>query len=113
MVATAQIGSILGPTIVNQYGATWGPARCYMVGAVCMLLLQGTMYMYIRIYGGNQEGTTSSSKKKKQTRKVIVPSKNPESASNHRLPHPTTFVRIQCERGGVALRNVVAEQFVR
>ena len=54
MVATAQVGSILGPTVVNQYGAKWGPARCYMIGALCMLLLQGTMYMYIRIYGVRQ-----------------------------------------------------------
>jgi len=66
MVATAQVGSILGPTFVNQYGATLGPARCYMMGSLCMMLLQGTMYMYIRIYGV-QEGTPAvASKKKKQ-----------------------------------------------
>jgi ATP:ADP antiporter, AAA family len=51
MVATAQVGSIIGPTIVNRYAETWGPAKCYLLGAMCMLLLQGTMYTYISIYG--------------------------------------------------------------
>jgi AAA family ATP:ADP antiporter len=51
MVATAQIGSILGPTVVNRYAETWGPAYCYLMGAACMLLLQGSMFLYIRNYG--------------------------------------------------------------
>jgi AAA family ATP:ADP antiporter len=65
MVATAQVGSIIGPTIVNHYGATWGPARLYLVGAFCMVLLQGTMFTYIHIYGA-QERNASPQKKKKQ-----------------------------------------------
>jgi len=51
MVATAQIGSILGPTIVHRYSETMGVANIYMIGAFCMLFLQGTMYMYIYVYG--------------------------------------------------------------
>ena len=58
MVATAQVGSILGPTFVNQFGKY--PATCYLVGAVCMLLLQGTMYMYISIYGVYNNGSAAS-----------------------------------------------------
>jgi AAA family ATP:ADP antiporter len=65
MVATAQVGSIIGPTIVNHFGATWGPARLYIVGAFCMLLLQGTMYTYIHIYGA-EERNAAPRKKKKQ-----------------------------------------------
>ena len=51
MVATAQIGSILGPTFVKYAAPIYGPAKCYMVGAFGILLLQGTMYMYVSIYG--------------------------------------------------------------
>lgn len=51
MVATAQLGSILGPAIVNGYAQTWGLANCYLLGSCSMLLLQGTMYMYIALYG--------------------------------------------------------------
>jgi AAA family ATP:ADP antiporter len=60
MVATAQLGSILGPTVVNAYAATWGVAKCYAVGAVCMLLLQGTMYGYIRVYGTIERNAASA-----------------------------------------------------
>jgi AAA family ATP:ADP antiporter len=51
MVATAQLGSIIGPAVVNVYAETWGVATCYFLGAVGLLLLQGTMYAYIRKYG--------------------------------------------------------------
>ncbi|MGK3746706.1 MAG: AAA family ATP:ADP antiporter [Bacillariaceae sp.] len=54
MVAFAQLGSIIGPAIVTRYAATWGIAQCYMLGAMNMLLLQGTMYFYIRTYGSNE-----------------------------------------------------------
>lgn len=63
MVATAQIGSILGPSFVNLYAETMGPAKCYMVGALCMLFLQGTMYAFISIYGVSE--SSSGSKKPK------------------------------------------------
>lgn len=51
MVATAQMGSILGPTVVQRYAEDWGLAKCYLLGAMSMLLLQGTMYTYIKTYG--------------------------------------------------------------
>ena len=51
MVALAQLGSIIGPTIVNQFADTYGVANMYQLGAGSMLLLQGTMAMYIHIYG--------------------------------------------------------------
>jgi AAA family ATP:ADP antiporter len=64
MVATAQVGSILGPTFVHHYAATVGVARCYMVGAFCMLLLQGCMYGYIFVYGAQERNATTTTKKK-------------------------------------------------
>jgi ATP:ADP antiporter, AAA family len=51
MVATAQLGSITGPAIINLYAKKWGVAQCYLLGALAVLLLQGTMHMYIRKYG--------------------------------------------------------------
>jgi AAA family ATP:ADP antiporter len=51
MVALAQLGSIIGPTIVNQYADTMGVANIYQIGAVTMLLLQITMAIYIHLYG--------------------------------------------------------------
>jgi AAA family ATP:ADP antiporter len=58
MVATAQIGSILGPTIVRSLAGTYGVAVCYLMGAFCILLLQSTMYMYISIYGTEERNAT-------------------------------------------------------
>ena len=54
MVAFAQLGSILGPAIVTRYAEDWGIAQCYLLGALNMLLLQCTMYFYIRTYGSNE-----------------------------------------------------------
>jgi AAA family ATP:ADP antiporter len=51
MVATAQLGSILGPTFVNQFGHSLGIPACYMVGAFCMLTLQLTMWVYVKMFG--------------------------------------------------------------
>ena len=51
MVATAQIGSIIGPALVHRYSEEWGPAKMYLIGSFCMLLLQGTMWTYIHFYG--------------------------------------------------------------
>lgn len=59
MVAAAQIGSIIGPTIVNQYAAKIGVAHCYLVGALCMLMLQCTMYTYISKYGAAESNATA------------------------------------------------------
>jgi len=54
MVALAQLGSILGPAIVTRYAEEWGIATCYLLGAMNMLLLQGTMYLFVRTYGTNE-----------------------------------------------------------
>lgn len=69
MVATAQVGSIIGPTIVSQFAAKIGVARIYLVGALCMLMLQCTMYNYISRYGtaernANATATKDPAKKK-------------------------------------------------
>jgi len=80
MVATAQVGSILGPTIVNQFAESWGVANCYLIGACIILLLQVTMSTYVRIYGtadlrakaeedaraAQQDATDAPKKKKKK-----------------------------------------------
>jgi ATP:ADP antiporter, AAA family len=67
MVAFAQIGSIIGPTFVSQYTSTIGVANTYLVGAVAMLLLQCTMFLYIRIYGvQDRNGIPSDAKSSKK-----------------------------------------------
>lgn len=55
MVATAQLGSILGPTFVTNYGHSLGIPICYMVGAGCMLVLQLTMWTYVKMFGVAEE----------------------------------------------------------
>jgi ATP:ADP antiporter, AAA family len=73
LVATAQIGSILGPTVVNVYAQSWGVARIYFLGAISMLLLQGCMYMYIKIYGTDEtrNAALETPKKKKKGAGVL------------------------------------------
>lgn len=67
LVASAQVGSILGPTVVNLYAETLGVAKIYFLGACCMLLLQGTMYAYMGIYGSSEtNGTDDGAKKPKK-----------------------------------------------
>lgn len=65
MVAFAQIGSIIGPTIVSQYASTIGVAKCYLLGAGCMVLLQFTMYFYIQTYGTHDRNGAAPATKKK------------------------------------------------
>ena len=64
IVAAAQIGSIIGPTIVKLYSTSLGIPTIYFMGALCMLILQGTMYVYICFYGpgttANNDGTTKN-----------------------------------------------------
>lgn len=55
MVATAQVGSILGPTFVNKFGTSLGIPTCYMVGASCMGGLQFTMWVYVKMFGVLEE----------------------------------------------------------
>lgn len=57
LIASAQMGSILGPTIVNMKAQSWGVANIYFCGAIAMLLLQGSLYMYVSIYGTNETNT--------------------------------------------------------
>jgi len=54
LVASAQIGSILGPTIVSVKAESWGVANIYFCGAIAMLLLQGCMWTFVSIYGTNE-----------------------------------------------------------
>ncbi|VEU41244.1 unnamed protein product [Pseudo-nitzschia multistriata] len=78
MVAFAQLGSIMGPAIVTRFAEEWGIAQCYLLGAMNMLLLQGTMYFYIRTYGSNEtrskdgEVDESGKSKKKKERAGIL-----------------------------------------
>ena len=76
MVATAQVGSIIGPTIVNHFAPIIGVARIYLVGALCMLMLQVTMYMYIAKYGTKERNATDdtaevAAKKKKDQAGIL------------------------------------------
>lgn len=50
IIAGAQIGSILGPTIATQ-ADTLGVPTLYLGGAVCMFCIVGVMYLYIGKYG--------------------------------------------------------------
>jgi len=69
LVATAQIGSIIGPTLVSINAEKWGVAYCYSLGAICMLLLQACMYIYIKVYGTDETRALASSTTKKKKKK--------------------------------------------
>jgi AAA family ATP:ADP antiporter len=83
MVALAQLGSILGPASVTRYAEEWGIATCYLLGALNMLLLQGTMYLFVQTYGTNElrekaavakeeaEAPTGPPKKKKERAGIL------------------------------------------
>jgi len=79
MVAFAQLGSILGPAIVTTFAESWGIAQCYLLGGLNMVLLQGTMYFYVKTYG-----TSESRAKEEAARdgsgKVAAPPKKKERA---------------------------------
>lgn len=66
LVATAQVGSILGPAVVHLYADVWGVPIVYFIGSICMLMLQGTMYWYVKIYGTNETDGISNLKKKEK-----------------------------------------------
>ena len=74
MVAVAQLGSILGPLFVKTYAETWGLANVAMVGSMTMLLLQGTMYNYIRLYG-TAEQRAAEAEEEKEAQGVQPPKK--------------------------------------
>jgi len=75
LVATAQIGSIIGPTIVNLYANTWGVANIYFIGALFMLMLQACMYIYVNVYGTTETNPNGTSK-----------NRNNNSSSNSNKP---------------------------
>ena len=50
IIAGAQIGSILGPSIATQADII-GVPTLYLGGAICMFCIVGVMYMYIERYG--------------------------------------------------------------
>ena len=65
MVATAQLGSILGPTFVSKFSLRLGIPACYMVGASCMLTLQFTMWVYVKMFGAPPEASLEKDAEKK------------------------------------------------
>ena len=77
MVATAQLGSILGPTIIHRYAESWGLAKCYLFGSVNMLFLQATMYTYVKNYGTaeqremEKQGPNAPPQKKKERAGIL------------------------------------------
>jgi len=50
IIAGAQIGSILGPTVATQ-AVSLGVPRCYSFGAICMGLMVLMIYGYVQIFG--------------------------------------------------------------
>ena len=79
MVAFAQLGSILGPAFVTRNAETLGIAQCYLLGAFNMLLLQGTMYMYVKIYG-TKETAEVTPKEDPEKEAAAPPKKKKERA---------------------------------
>jgi ATP:ADP antiporter, AAA family len=75
MVATAQLGSIIGPAIISLYAEKWGVAQCYLLGALALLLLQATMHLYIRKYG-----TAEQREEEKAAKEDAPPPKKKERA---------------------------------
>jgi len=75
LVATAQLGSILGPTLVKQFATSWGVPGCYFMGASCMVFLQLTLWLYVTIYGldhGDKVKTTTGGEKKKKGKTGVL-----------------------------------------
>lgn len=66
IVAGAQIGSILGPTLATQ-ADTIGIPSLYLLGAAVMFMMVGAMYCYIQYFGvPDTEEKSSSSKDNKK-----------------------------------------------
>lgn len=66
IVAGAQIGSILGPTLATQAGTIGIPAL-YLVGAAIMFIMVGAMYFYVDHFGApgeDEEGEIGEKSKK-------------------------------------------------
>lgn len=85
MVATAQLGSILGPTLVQRYAQSWGPARLYLVGSLAILSLQATMRLYVRIYGVVLVQPTTSNDTTQKTAASNAPPSQPPKKKKKKL----------------------------
>lgn len=67
IVAGAQIGAICGPTVVTTLAEDFGVPTCYFMGACCMMLMVGIVFLYTKKFGIMDEsvgGTTKSKKSK-------------------------------------------------
>jgi len=60
LIASAQIGSILGPTVVALKSKSWGIPRVYFCGALSCGLLQLCMYLYVYCYGNDHGGNNNN-----------------------------------------------------
>jgi len=69
LVAVAQVGSIMGPTVVRMKAESWGIAAVYGVGAGFIVLMVATVAIYISMYG--YEPAEGGGKKKKSTTGVL------------------------------------------
>lgn len=63
IIAGAQIGSILGPTVATQ-AATIGVPTLYLGGAAVMFFMVGAMYLYIERFGAPKDEKKESDPKK-------------------------------------------------
>lgn len=70
IVAGAQIGSILGPTVATQ-AEVIGVPGLYMGGSFCMIFMVLAMYMYVQRFGPPIERGDSSDSKKKDKGGVL------------------------------------------
>jgi len=64
IIAGAQIGSILGPTLVTN-AQSIGVPRLYSCGSVCMFLMVFMIYYYVKKFGLSGELSSSDGKKSK------------------------------------------------
>jgi AAA family ATP:ADP antiporter len=62
IVAGAQIGSILGPTVATQ-AETIGIPMLYMGGSFCMVFMVIAMFFYVQKFGVNENDDTSKDSK--------------------------------------------------
>lgn len=77
IIAGAQIGSILGPTVATQ-AASIGVPILYLGGAAIMFFMVGAMYLYIQRFGvsidekESEESTTEAEKAKKKSEEGVM-----------------------------------------
>mmetsp|Transcript_7570 Transcript_7570/g.10873 ORF Transcript_7570/g.10873 Transcript_7570/m.10873 type:complete len:664 (-) Transcript_7570:74-2065(-) len=103
LVATAQVGSILGPTAVSTYAETLGVASVYGMGALCMLLLQSTMYMYVNIYGTDETRSLEKAEKSKSGETKLNGKEQPKKKGAGVLEGVHLFVKHNYVKGIFAI----------